>query len=176
MKDGKKVVIDALKYALQMELDGKKFYTQTAKESTNRVGKDLYSWLAEQEGIHYKRFEEIYSAVTADKGWPISKVTPGKPAKLGTIFSRLINEAPKPAAAGPAEIGSADTAILLELKSRDYYTQRAGEASSDAARKFFEAISAEEQGHYLALIDYKEYIVDPVDWFTRTEHHLLDGI
>ncbi len=176
MKDGKKVVIDALKYALQMELDGRKFYTQTAKESTNRVGRDLYSWLAEQEGLHYKRFEEIYSAITADQGWPISKVNPAQPVKLGTIFSRLINESTKPAAAGSAEIGSADTAILLEIKSRDYYRQRAGEASSDAERKFFESISAEEQGHYLALIDYKEYIVDPVDWFTRTEHHLLDGI
>jgi hypothetical protein len=175
MKDGQTVIIDALKFALQMELDGKKFYTLTARESTNRVGKDLYSWLAEQEGLHYKRFEEIYSTITAGKGWPVARVNPAKPVKLGTLFSRLINEAAKPSGTGAAEIGSADTAILLEIKSRDYYTQRAGEASSDDEKKFFKSISAEEQGHYLALVDYKEYITDPVGWFTRTEHHLLDG-
>jgi len=105
MKDGQKAMIDALKYALQMELDGKKFYSQTARESTNRVGKDLYSWLAGQEGIHYKRFEEIYAAVTADKGWPQAGIKAGTPVKMGTLFSKLINESPRPAGAGPAEIG-----------------------------------------------------------------------
>jgi len=174
MKDGQ-AIIDALKFALQMELDGKKFYALTAGESTNRVGKDLYSWLAEQEGLHYKRFEEIYSTITAGKGWPVATVNPAEPVKLGTIFSKLINEAGKPVGTGAAEIGSTDKAVEMEIKSRDYYSQRADIATSDGEKKFFKAISAEEQGHYLALVDYKEYITDPVDWFTRTEHHLLEG-
>jgi len=175
MKDGQMAIIDALKYALQMELDGEKFYTVAALESSNRVGKDLFSWLAGQEGLHYKRFEEIYAAITAGKDWPLTSVHPGKAVKLGTLFSKLINEAGTPAATEATEIDSADKAIELEIKSRDYYRQREVASSSDDERKFFKAISAEEQGHYLALVDYKEYITDPVDWFTRTEHHLLEG-
>jgi rubrerythrin len=175
MKDGQKSITDALKFALQMEIDGKKFYAMTARESTNRVGKDLYSWLAGQEGLHYKRFEDIYSALTAEKGWPAASINAGKRVKLGTLFSGLIKESGKPGNADAAETGSADKAIEMELKSRDYYRQRAGEASSDVEKKFFETISAEEQGHYLALIDYREYITDPDGWFTRTEHHLLEG-
>ena len=139
------------------------------------MGRDLYSWLAEQEGLHYKRFEEIYSALTAEKGWPAAGVNPAKPVKMGTLFSGLIREAAKPAGAGAAEIGSADKAIEMEIKSRDYYRQRADESSSEVEKKFFRAIAAEEQGHYLALIDYREYITDPDGWFTRTEHHLLEG-
>jgi len=175
MKDGQNAIIAALKYALQMEIDGKKFYTLAARESTNRVGRDLYSWLADQEGLHYKRFEEIYAAITADRGWPAASVKSAKPVRLGTLFSKLINEAAKPSGTGSAEIGSADQAIELEIKSRDYYRQRENEAFSDDERKFFKTISAEEQGHYLALVDYKEYITDPEGWFTRTEHHLLEG-
>jgi len=175
MKDGQNAIIAALKYALQMEIDGKKFYTLAARESNNRVGRDLYSWLADQEELHYKRFEEIYAAITADRGWPAASVEPGKPVKLGTLFSKLINEAAKPSGTGSAEIGSTDQAIELEIKSRDYYRQRENEASSDDERKFFKTISDEEQGHYLALVDYKEYITDPEGWFTRTEHHLLEG-
>jgi rubrerythrin len=175
MKNGQKAILAALKYALQMEIDGKQFYTIAAGESANRVGKDLYTWLAGQEGLHYKRFEEIYSAITAGKDWPVTRINSEKPVKLGTIFSKLINEAAKPAGTVAAEIDSADKAVEMELKSRDYYSQRAEEASSDDERKFFKAVSAEEQGHYMALVDYKEYITDPVDWFTRTEHHLLEG-
>jgi rubrerythrin len=175
MKDGQKAIKDALKFALQMEIDGKKFYAMAARESSNRVGKDLYSWLAEQEGIHCKRFEEIYAALTSEQGWPVAGVNHAKPARLGTLFSRLIKDATRPTGTGAAEIASADTAIEMETKSRDYYRQRADEATSDVEKKFFVLISAEEQGHYLALIDYREYVTDPDGWFTRTEHHLLEG-
>ncbi|MDD5647749.1 MAG: ferritin family protein [Dehalococcoidia bacterium] len=174
MKDGQTAIIDALKYALRMELDGKKFYKLAARDSTNRVGQDLFSWLADQEELHYKRFEEIYAAIISEKGWPASSIKPPKPIRLGTLFSRLIKESAQPAGS-KAEIGSADRAIDLEIRSRDYYRERSDKASSDSEKKFFQSISAEEQGHYLALVDYKEYISDPVDWFTRTEHHLLDG-
>jgi len=174
MRDGQKAIVEALKYALRMELDGEKFYKLAAQESTNRVGKELFAWLAGQEAIHYKRFEEIYAAVTSEKGWPSSAVQPPKPVKPGTIFSRLIKESAKPTGA-KAEIVSADKAIDLELKSRDYYRERADKASSNVEKSFFKSLSAEEQGHYLALVDYKEYISDPTGWFTRTEHHLLDG-
>jgi len=174
MKDGQETIAEALKYALRMELDGKKYYTLAARESGNRVGKDLYSWLAEQEDVHYKRFEEIFAAITSEKGWPASGVKPPKPIKLGTLFSRLIKESAKPAGT-KAEIGSADTAIDMEIKSRDYYKERADKASSPDEKGFFTTLSAEEQGHYLALVDYKEYVSDPTGWFTRTEHHLLDG-
>ncbi|MFA5079184.1 MAG: ferritin family protein [Dehalococcoidia bacterium] len=175
MTEGQKTIVEALKYALRMELDGKKFYTLAARESTNSVGKELYSWLAEQEAVHYKRFEEIYAAVSAQKGWTSTRIKPPKPTKMGTLFSRLINEASK-SAGTRADIASAEKAMEMEIKSRDYYKDREGKASSADEKRFFSEISAEEQGHYLALVDYKEYISDPVDWFTRTEHHLLDGI
>jgi rubrerythrin len=175
MKDGQKTIAEALKYALRMELDGKKFYTLAARESTNSVGKDLFSWLAEQEAFHYKRFEEIYTAISAQEGWPSHRIKPPKPIKMGTLFSRLIKESSR-SSGSRADIASAEKAIEMEIKSRDYYKDRADKASSADEKRFFTEISAEEQGHYLALVDYKEYISDPVDWFTRTEHHLLDGI
>ncbi len=175
MKDGHETIAEAFKYALRMELDGKKFYTIAARDSTSRVGKELYSWLAEQEAAHYKRFEEIYTVISEQKGWPSSHISPPKPIKLGTLFSRLIKEASKSAGA-KGDITSTEKAIEMEIKSRDYYKDRAGKSSSADEKNFFTEISAEEQGHYLALVDYKEYISDPVDWFTRTEHHLLDGI
>ena len=34
---------------------------------------------------------------------------------------------------------------------------------------------AEESETYLALIDYLEYLDDPAGWFTKMEHHSLDG-
>jgi rubrerythrin len=68
-----------------------------------------------------------------------------------------------------------EKAIEMEIKSRDYYKKKAAVSGSGIVSEFLATVSAEEQGHYLALIDYKEYMEDPADWFTRIEHHLLDG-
>ncbi len=95
--------------------------------------------------------------------------------RYGTLFGKAIKSAGKSIQANQGEIEAAGKAIEMEIKSRDYYKNRAEKSPSDIERKFFTSISAEEQGHYLALIDYKEYISDPDGWFTRTEHHLLDG-
>ncbi|MCX6005491.1 MAG: ferritin family protein [Chloroflexi bacterium] len=175
MKEEQSKIVDVLKYAIQMELDGKKFYTLAGKESQNKAGKELYPWLAVQEDEHRKRFERIYRAIAAAKGWPEIDVKPDKTKKLVTLFASAIKKAGIAVKASSAEVEAAEKAMELEIKSRDYYRQQADKSGSDIERKFYTQISSEEHGHYLAIVDYKEYISDPVGWFTRTEHHLLDG-
>ena len=175
MKDAQTGIIEALKYAIQMELDGKKFYTLSGRESTNKIGKELFSWLAEQEDFHRKRFEEIYELVVQKKGWPATAVKPDKHPTFRTIFGEALRNSGASLKTQKSEFIAAEKAIEMEIKSRNFYTDRAGTATSDAEKNFFTSISTEEQGHYLALIDYKEYMSDPEGWFTRTEHHSLDG-
>jgi rubrerythrin len=168
-------LIEALKFAIQMELDGKKFYTQSSDQSSNPVGKELFAWLANQEDLHRLTFEKIYKSITDKEGWPAEHVKPGQGVKMGTLFGEAIKNAGKDIKAKKGEVEATLKAMDMEIKSRDYYKKQAELASSAVEKSFFTAIAAEEQGHYLGLIDYREYITDPVDWFTRTEHHLLDG-
>ncbi len=166
---------EALKYAIQMELDGKKYYLQACEESTHPVGKELFAWLAKQEDRHRQTFEKIFKSIADKQGWPVEHTKPAKGAKLGTIFSEAINNADKNIMGKKSEIATTARAMDMEIKSRDYYNKQAELASSAAEKDFFTSLAAEEHGHYLGLVDYKEYITDPVGWFTRTEHHLLDG-
>jgi rubrerythrin len=158
-----------------MELDGKKFYTQAGQKSNNKLGKELFPWLAKEEDNHRKRFEEIYHATITDNKWPEIDIKLEKGKIPVTLFASAIKEAGNVIANKENEMEVADKALEMELKSRDYYRQQADKSKSAVAKKFFIKISEEEQGHYLAIVDYKEYVTDPVGWFTRTEHHLLDG-
>lgn len=175
MKDEQSGIIKALKFAIQMEIDGKKFYTVAGRESNNSVGRELYSWLAAQEDRHRERFEEIYKSIVANKGWPRLNVMPDKVHKPGTLFAQAIKDAGTSVKAKKSEVEASGKAMDMEIKSRDFYKLQADKSITEVEKKFFNAISAEEQGHYLALVDYQEYISDPTGWFTRTEHHLLDG-
>lgn len=168
-------LIEAVKFAIQMELDGKAFYLDAAKNSGNQVGNELFSWLAVQEDHHRQTFENIYQAIVDKKGWTHEAVKPAKGVKLGTIFAEAIKQSGNDIKAKKEEIEAAVIAMDMELKSRDYYKKQADRSETAEEKNFFNTIAAEEQGHYLGLVDYKEYMTDPVDWFTRTEHHLLDG-
>jgi rubrerythrin len=168
-------ILEAVKYAIQMELDGKRFYALCQKESTNKVGKELFGWLAEQEDFHRKRFEQIYDGIVKKKGWQVTGIKPDKNQTLMTLFGDAIRDLGASVRTQKSELIAAEKAIEMEIKSRDFYTGRAGKATSDVEKSFFTSIAAEEQGHYLSLVDYKEYMSDPVGWFTRTEHHAMDG-
>ena len=168
-------LIEALKFAIQMELDGKKYYLQASKQSTNSVGKELFSWLAQQEDRHRQTFEEIFKSISGKHGWPTVHIKPDKSTKPGTIFSDAIKNAGSSITLKKEDVESTSQAMDMEIKSRDYYTKQAELVTSEAEKNLFISLSAEEQGHYLGLVDYREYITDPVSWFTRTEHHLLDG-
>jgi rubrerythrin len=175
MKQQETGIIEAVRYAIQMELDGKKFYSLSAKQSQGRVGKELFEWLTEQEDLHRKRFEQIYEAIVQKKGWPVIQVKDDKRQTFRTLFSDALRDAGINAVQQASDLGAADKAIVLEIKSRDFYKDRSAKAASDVERNFFTAISAEEQGHYIALVDFKEYMTDPIGFFTRTEHHSVDG-
>jgi rubrerythrin len=175
MKDAQIGIIEAVKYAIQMELDGKKFYTLSQKQSQSRIGNELFGWLASQEDEHRKRFEQIYAAIVAKNGWPVIDVKPDKNANLRSLFAEAIRNVKADPAQLKGDLAAAEEAITMELKSRDFYSGRAIKAASEVEKEFFQAIAAEEQGHYLALVDYKEYIADPAGFFTRTEHHSIDG-
>ena len=63
-----------------------------------------------------------------------------------------------------AAVSDAGVAVLL-----------ANCCAQSAEREFYKALAAEEKEHELILVDYYEYLTNPVDWFTRMEHHSLDG-
>jgi rubrerythrin len=163
---------EVLGYAIQMETDGRIFYTKAAQESGNMVGEQLYTWLAKQEDRHKATFEVLYNNLTGNIRW---KYSAHKPERMGTIFNEPVKRTGTNVSAVQGEIDAAAIAIEMELKSRDFYKAQASTAQDADVKQLLMAISAEEQGHYLSLIDYREYITSPSDWFTRSEHHLLDG-
>jgi rubrerythrin len=74
-----------------------------------------------------------------------------------------------------AELDTIAKAMEMENETEKFYSSRGKEAGYDAARKLYTSLAAEEKGHYLTLVDYREYLIDPAGWFRKTEHHSLDG-
>ena len=168
-------ILEALKIAIDMENDGKECYQQASQESGNEVGRKLLQSLAFEEDTHRQKFVEMYHALQESNGWPVTDFQPDKGKKLRALFTGTCEVIGVNVKAGASELGAIKTAIDKEKKSYDFYNNQSQNATHDGERDFYEALAAEEMEHELILVDYYEYLTDPVDWLTRVEHHSLDG-
>ena len=167
--------IRALKYAIQMEIDGKVLYFKASHESGNELGKKLMESLAGQEDFHRQKFEQIYENIRKSREWPVVDFKPDAGHSLRTIFAEEIDKTESTIAASQTELDDVQRAMELEDKSYDLYRQRYQQSAKGAEKDFYETITAEERQHKLVLLDYYEYLHDPAAWFVKAEHHSLDG-
>jgi len=175
MEDEHGKTLEAIQFAIQMEIDGKTYYQKASRESGNKVGRGLFEWLAAEEDKHRQRFEGIYSTIKEQKAWPEVSIQPRKGDILNTFFSEAMRAGATNVKAVGTELDTIAKAMEMENKTERFYSSRGQEAVYDAEKKLYTSLAAEERGHYLALVDYREYLIDPAGWFRKAEHHSLDG-
>jgi rubrerythrin len=175
MKEHSEKTAHALETALQMEKEGQEFYYKAEQKSKNRLTKNLFRHLAEQETVHMKIIKEIYQKISGTAVWPLAETTFKHEKSLRNVFQEAIDSMDKEVKASSDEIEALQTAMNLEDKSYSYYNSRADEAVFPAEKSFYQALTAEERGHYLAVLNSYEYLTDPQAWFMKEEHWSLDG-
>lgn len=163
----------ALKYAIQMEIDGKVFYTKSSRESGNELGKKLLASLAEQEDYHRIKFEQIFENIRKSRNWPgvDFKVDGGK--TLRTIFAMETNKPAPQIKVAQTELDAVQKAMAMEDKSYDLYHARYEQANG-MERDYYDKIAAEEREHKLVLLDYFEFLHNPAAWYVKAERPSLE--
>jgi len=164
--------LEGFKTAIQMEIDGKEYYLKASQRSSNQTGKNLLISLAGEEDLHRRKFEEIFSSISASKDWPAVDFQPDGGKSLRTILAGATGGS---IIKDDTELEAIQQAINMEIKTRDFYRERSKKAAYDAEKEFYEKVAMEEGEHHLVLVDYYEYLKDPAGWFVKTEHPTLDG-
>lgn len=169
------MTLRALQLAIQMEIEGKRYYLKVSQESSNELGKKLLQSLAREEDNHRQKFEEIYKTIQSERAWPVTDFQPDGGKRLRTIFTGVTEATASSVKPLATELDAVKVAIDMESKTHDLYNSQGEKAASDAERGFYEALAAEEREHQLILLDYYEYLKDPAGWFVVKEHPSLDG-
>lgn len=165
----------ALQIAIQMEIDGKEYYQKISQSSGNQLGRELFKSLAAEEDLHRQKFKEIYDTIKSKRAWPRTDFQPDGGRRLRTIFARATEAMGSDIKAPASELEAIETAMAMENKTYDFYKSQGKIATYDAERGFYDALTVQERGHYLVLLDYYEYLKDPAGWFVYKEHPSLDG-
>jgi rubrerythrin len=174
MPSEQKKTIDALKISIQMEIDGKDFYTKASQKSNNNLGKKLLTQLATEEDTHRMVFTNIYNSIQREKGWPKIDFEPDGGQLLRTVFSRAMEKTGIESKKLSTELDTVIAARQMETRTYDYYILQSQKASEAAEKEFYELVASQEQEHNLILADYYEYLQNPAGWFVKKEHPSLD--
>ena len=167
--------LEALQTAIQMEIDGKEYYLKASRESSNELGKNLLKTLADEEDVHRQRFNQIFDSISNKKDWPETGFQPDGGRRLRTVFAEAMEQAGADTKPPATELEAVQTAMDMENKTYDFYTNQGRIASYDTEKDFYQTLAGEEREHQLILLDYYEFLKDPAAWFVQKEHPSLDG-
>ena len=163
--------VEAVRTAIQMEIDGKEFYLKAGQAAGNELGKKLFQQLAVEEDRHREKFVEIFQALQDRKSWPEVRLQTHDGDAMKTLFAA----ASRTVKASDTELDAVQTAMEMENKTRDFYQERAEKAGFAAEKQYYGLLVQEERAHHALLLDYYEYMKNPAGYFTMKERHSLDG-
>lgn len=167
-------MLQALKDAIQMEVDGRQFYLEAAKRVQNEGVRQILEYLAESEIYHIEKFTEIYRSLQKENKWT-EELAEFKPPKSEPYACVLALAKAGEGTGGREDLEALRTGIKMEECTIDYYTKLARETNIPLARRFFMSLAHEERGHYMMLLDMHNYLSDPADWFYVHQMSHVDG-
>ncbi len=158
--------MDVLTFALKMEKEGEAFYRQLAHRTANKGLRTILTMLADEEVKHQQVIE--YMRTDLPKLEDSHVLTRAK-----NIFAE-INESGKPLADDTSQIELYQEAQEIEIRSRDFYLEKALELEDNKQARIFKALAAEEEKHNRLLENIIDFVSEPETWLEDAEFVHLD--
>ncbi len=156
--------------ARKTEMDGRKFYAETAASTENPLARRMFESLAAAEKKHLELIEKLaageFDAPPYDHDFS---------RNLTTLFSEVGGNVKPLAGKSADDIAALDIAIEMEDKSMVFYRQWAEKVAADQVRKFCARMYAEEEDHWRILQSTRDYLDTTGNWFMVQEGWSFDG-
>lgn len=143
-------VIDILRKAYQIEVDGYTFYSMTADRADKPAVQELFGKLAQDEVQHQAFLRQVANHYDADGVAAFSIV--GKAPELKAFADRVFSERFREQAEGAAfEMAAVSVGMTLEKNAVAYFSTAATQATEAEVRRFYQFLADWEQQHLDAL-------------------------
>ena len=161
---------DIIRAAIQLELDGRKFYRDAAGKTSNDLARQMFESLADDELIHIEWIEKL----SAEKE-TARKVKEKTHERLRGIFADAQESEREAATSSKDDIAAMNLAVKMEEKSRDAYVKWAEDSDTDEIVNLCSILADQEAFHRELLENTIQYLEHTGDWFMEEEGWHFDG-
>jgi len=169
--------VEIYRKALELEVQGRKFYLKAGAKARDQPGKKLFAMLADDELVHFQRIEKIFNSLNKGEKFSLDvKTMPQKHPEIRQVFAQLAlanKDKIKPRA---SDLDAAEVGLDLENRSINLYAGAIPLASGQLEKEFLEQMVKEETFHHTALSDLKFFLTNPQSWYIEHEKHTLEGV
>lgn len=146
----------ALTRALRFEKTGMRYFTLSAKKSTDGFAQRVFALLADMETKHYEDILAIARKMEETGRFPqVSTVSSeGRMRLFKREYSRIKKEK---AITGDAAVAMRK-ALGFEAEGREMYTRMSENAQNRQEKTFFGILAAEEQKHFDIIYEYLDFL------------------
>ena len=143
-------ILEILRKAYQIELDGYTFYAMTAEKASKPAVKELFQKLAEDEVQHQEFLRAVARRYKAEGAAAFAMAR--RAADLSGLTDHIFTTRFKEQANGAAfEMGVLSVGLTLETNAMAHFNQAARTADSAEARGFYQFLADWEKQHFDAL-------------------------
>ena len=167
--------LNALEVALNNEKREREFYLKNAKRTKNALGKKMFQQIGDDELEHYQRLKELNQKWTKKEKWPETVPLKVNQTVVKDILLDFLKKADEKSQSDTDDLEAVRTAIDFEAKGAKFYADLRDAVTNPREKEFFGLLATIENEHYLSLKDTEEYLIDPISWYRKMEHHTLDG-
>jgi rubrerythrin len=147
---GNQQVLDILKKAYQIEIDGYTFYSMTAERAEKEAVRELFAKLAADEVQHQAFLRGIAGAYNA-KGADAFKIDLRSPEARAINQALFTGKFREQAATTEFELGVLSIGMTLETNALTYFSKAADQAPEKEIKAFYRFLADWEQQHFDAL-------------------------
>jgi rubrerythrin len=143
-------VLDILRKAYQIEVDGYTFYSMTADRADKPAVQELFGKLAQDEVQHQAFLRQVAHHFDAEGVAAFNVV--GKAPDLKAFGQKIFSDRFREQAEGAAfEMAAVSVGMTLEKNAVAYFAGAAKQATEAEVRKFYQFLADWEQQHLDAL-------------------------
>jgi rubrerythrin len=164
-------VVNVIKEATKLEINGRAFFNHAAEVTHNELGKKMFRKLAQDEIRHLDSFGELFTRVIGGEEWR-KFVDQEEPKGESSLIDELKSRMKKGERAG--ELEAISIGMDLERNAVDFFEKSAKEATDPTAKEIFEKICDEERLHYDLLQAQYDSVTNSGFWLDVAEFR-MDG-
>ncbi len=154
--------MNVLEFAINMELDGEKYYNEQAKINKDNSLHNVFVLLAKEEGEHAQILKN------KSNGLPYKLEYDDALSKVKNIFKD--NEDFKSEISKlPSQLDLYNLALEKEKQSIELYEKFLSEASDDSEKEMFQFLTSQEKNHYAMVEVLISLLMNANEWVESPE-------
>lgn len=165
--------LTALNQAIELEIEGQRFYLEAAERTSNPRGAEMFRSLADDEVIHERILRRQLEALGEGKGWmPVLSMVEGLPEGVAEVTSDLtaplfpegeevFQKAVRPDA---SDVDALLFGLQIENESFNLYRKLAQTTDDPNGKRMYEYLADAERGHFEQLMLNYEHLSTVGSW------------